>query len=143
MKQVNITKEEQLKDYNTIANFLMTGNEQEVNIFVEHLNWKKFTIDCFEFMDIKFICKYKDYIDWEYITSATGISNIGNKLSKSEAGRIGGKKSSPKKKVKLIYNNESIIFDSKGEADSWLKEQGLSQSMIAKFKLNKKQYIVL
>lgn len=71
------------------------------------------------------------------------VTKIGNKLSKSEAGRIGGMKSSPKQKVKLIYNNDVINFDSKTEADSWLKAQGLSQSMIAKFKLNKKRYIVL
>ena len=64
-EQVKVSKEQQLKDYNTVAKFLMSGNKKEVKEFAEQLNWEKFTADCCEFMDIKFIRKYKDFIDWE------------------------------------------------------------------------------
>ena len=65
MEQVKVSKEQQVKDYNIVANFLMSGNKKEVKEFAEQLNWEKFTEDCCEFMDIEFIRKYKDYIDWE------------------------------------------------------------------------------
>lgn len=67
-EQVNLSKEEQeLKDYKTVANFLMSGNKKEVKEFAERLNWSAFTIHCYEFMNIDFIRKYKDYIDWGYV----------------------------------------------------------------------------
>lgn len=71
MEQVKVSKEQQLKDYNTVANFLMSGNKKEVKEFAEQLNWEKFTYDCCQFMDIKFIRKYKDYIDWGHISTQT------------------------------------------------------------------------
>lgn len=65
MKRTNkISKEQQLKDYNTVANFLMSGDSKEVKEFAEQLNWGKFTYDTCKFMSIDFIRKYKDYIDW-------------------------------------------------------------------------------
>lgn len=67
MEKVKVSKEQQVKDYNTVAKFLMSGNKKEVKEFAEQLDWEKFTEDCYEFMDIKFIRKYKDFIDWGYI----------------------------------------------------------------------------
>ena len=75
MEKVNVSKEQQVKDYNTVAKFLMSGNKKEVKEFAEQLNWEKFTADCCEFMDIKFIRKYKDFIDWRvYITETDDLS---------------------------------------------------------------------
>lgn len=34
-EQVNVSKEQQLKDYKTVANFLMSGNKKEVKEFAE------------------------------------------------------------------------------------------------------------
>lgn len=61
-----LSREQRLKDYTTVANFLMSGNKKEVKVFAERLNWQTFTIHCWEFMSIDFIRKYKDYIDWGY-----------------------------------------------------------------------------
>jgi hypothetical protein len=73
-KQEYLSREQRLKDYTTVANFLMSGNSKEVKVFAERLNWKKFTEDCCQFMDIKFIRKYKDYINWNvYITEIEDI----------------------------------------------------------------------
>lgn len=55
---------------------------------------------------------------------------------------VAGSKGTPKRKVEVLYNNELRQFDSKTEADSWLKDNGLTQTMLAKFKLNKKNYRV-
>ena len=63
-----------INDYETVANFLMSGNKKDVKLFVEQLNWEKFTEDCCEFMDIKFIRKYKDYISWEMYCSNAELS---------------------------------------------------------------------
>ena len=62
---------------------------------------------------------------------------------KEHAGSIGGRKSSPKKAVVVTFNGESMEFASKGEADAWLRSQGLSQKQLAEFKINKKCYKVL
>lgn len=61
-----LSKKERLEGYTTIANFLTSGDSEEVKKFAEHLNWSAFTIHCWEFMSIDFIRKYKDYIDWGY-----------------------------------------------------------------------------
>lgn len=61
-----LSKKERLEGYTTVANFLMSGDSEEVKKFAELLNWQAFTIHCWEFMSIDFIRKYKDYIDWGY-----------------------------------------------------------------------------
>lgn len=58
-------------------------------------------------------------------------------------GKVGGKLSSPKKAVVVVFNDEEHSFDSKGDADAWLKTQGLSQKQLGMFKTNKKCYKVL
>ena len=70
-----LSKEQRLKDYTTVANFLMSGDTKEVKEFAQRLNWSTFTIHCYEFMDIKFIRKYKDSIDWGYVCCTQTLSN--------------------------------------------------------------------
>lgn len=65
------------------------------------------------------------------------------KEKKAVAGSKGGCKGTPKKSVEVLYDNELRQFNSKAEADNWLKGKGLSCRMIAKFKLNKQNYKVL
>lgn len=61
---------------------------------------------------------------------------------KEKKALTGSKGGAHKHKVEVLYDNELHKFDSKSEADSWLKDHGLSCRMIAKFKLNKKNYRV-
>lgn len=70
-----LSKEQRLKSYTTVANFLMSGNTEEVREFTKYLDWSAFTIHCYEFMNIDFIRKYKDYIDWGYICCTQTLSN--------------------------------------------------------------------
>lgn len=55
---------------------------------------------------------------------------------------VAGSKGSPKRNVEVLYNGELKQFDSKTEADSWLKGHGLTRTMLAKFKLNRNNYRV-
>ena len=74
-KQIENQREQVTRnDYETVANFLMNGDKKEVKEFLKHFNWEKFTEDTCEFMDIKFIRKYKDYIDWEMYCSNAELS---------------------------------------------------------------------
>lgn len=80
--------EEKKKDFNTIADFLMSGEEGEVKEFISHLNWDKFTYDNYRFMinHIEFLRKFRDYIDfkyfmWEYILTAEFMNEFRDKLS--------------------------------------------------------------
>lgn len=79
--------EQKRKDFNIVANFLMSGDTEEVKEFISHLNWQKFTQDnhCFMINNIEFIRKYKDYIDfkyfmWEYILTAEFMNEFRDKL---------------------------------------------------------------
>ena len=58
--------EQRRKDYETVANFLMNGNEEEVIEFVKNIDWDKFSSDNYRFMDIEFIRKFRKYIDFKY-----------------------------------------------------------------------------
>jgi hypothetical protein len=74
------------KDFDVVANFLMSGDTEEVKEFVEHLNWQKFSNDNYRYMNIEFIRKFKDYIDfkyfmWEYILTAEFMNEFRDKLS--------------------------------------------------------------
>jgi hypothetical protein len=66
-----LSREERLEGFNTIAECLMSGDSKEVKEFAELLNWQTLTIHCWEFMDIKFIRKYQDSLDWGYISTQT------------------------------------------------------------------------
>ena len=69
-----LSKEERFEGYTTVANFLMSEDSKEVKEFAERLNWSAFTIHCYEFMNIDFIRKYKDYIDWGYVCCTQTLS---------------------------------------------------------------------
>lgn len=80
--------EEKKKDFNTVADFLMSGEEGEVKEFISHLNWDKFTYDNYRFMinHIEFLRKFRDYINfkyfmWEYRLTAEFINEFRDKLS--------------------------------------------------------------
>lgn len=71
-KKENLTREQRLNDYNIVANFLMSGDTEEVEVLAKRLDWVNFIEDCCEFMTIEFIRKFKDYIDWEIYTIEAG-----------------------------------------------------------------------
>lgn len=73
------------KDFDVVADFLMSGDTEEVKEFVEQLNWQKFSEDNYRYMSMDFIRKFKDYIDfkyfmWEYRLTAEFMNEFKDKL---------------------------------------------------------------